>query len=172
MTLPGLRPVFGALWLALATVLVLSATARAQGVFLDFNGEIEGDSTVDGFEDWIVITSLGSEVLRETAASKPQFSEITLTKRTDRASPRLWRDAIMGTHLAEARMVVVNDDGEVLFELLAEDVVLMGFSFGTAGGAASEQVTLTFGKITFAYTPPGGGGVVTACWDVASEVSC
>jgi type VI protein secretion system component Hcp len=172
MTLPGLRPLFGAVWLTLAMLLAPSGAAHAQGVFLDLGSALEGDSTVDGFEDWIVITSLGNEVTRASAGAKPQFSALTLTKRTDRVSPLLWRSAILGTHIAEARVVVVNDEGDALFELRAEDVVITGFSFGSAGGAGSEQITLTFAQLSFAYMPPDGGATIVTCWDVAGEMSC
>ena len=66
----------------------------------------------------------------------------------------------------------MNDDGDALFELLAEDVVITGFSFGSAGGAASEQITLTFMQMSFAYMPPDGSPTITTCWNVADEVSC
>lgn len=169
MTLRGLRPLFGAC-LLLGALALVPDPAHAQAIYLELSG-IEGEATAEGFEDWIEITSLGSDVARESAVSKPQFSAMNLTKRTDRASTELWRSAILGTHLQEARLVSVDEDGDPLFEIVLEDVVVTSFSMGSAGGAGSEQISFSFATISLAYYVPGGGNIVS-CWDVANEVSC
>jgi type VI protein secretion system component Hcp len=170
MTLRGLRPLFGACLLSGALALVPDS-AHAQAIYLELTG-VDGEATAVGFEDWIEITSLGHDVTRESAITRPQFSLMSLTKRTDRASPQLWRRAIMATAHPEARVVAVDDDGEIVFEIRLEDVVVMSYSQGGAGGRASEQFTLEFVQISFAYHPPDGGGTVVTCWNLADEVSC
>lgn len=171
MTLRGLRPLFGACLLSGLLALVPDL-ANAQAIYLQLSPEVAGEATAEGFEGWIEITSLGHDVTRASAISKPQFSLMSLTKRTDRASPALWRRAIMASAFQEARLVAVDDNGDTLFEIQLQDVVVMSYSQGGAGGRASEQFTLSFAQISMAYYPPGGGPTVPACWNVADEVSC
>jgi type VI secretion system secreted protein Hcp len=171
MTLRGLRPVFGACLLCGLLALVPDS-ADAQAIYLELSPDVPGEATAEGFEGWIEITSMGHDVTRTSAISRPQFSLLSLTKRTDRASPALWRRAIMATALQEARLVAVDDDGEMLFEIQLQNVVVMSYSQGGAGGRASEQFTLSFAQISFAYYPPDGGGTIVTCWDLETEVGC
>lgn len=170
MTLRRLRPVFGACLLFGA--LALPDPALAQGIFLSCEANIEGEATAEGFVDWIEISSLGNDVVRATSGSKPQVSPLSLTKRTDRASPVLWRAAFTGQLLGETRIVSVDDVGEPLFELVLENAAVMSYSLGSAGGRGSEQLTLSFTRISYAYFPPGGGGTVIGCWDLVGEMAC
>ena len=62
--------------------------------------------TTDGFKDWIQLSSFqwgvgrgvtsphGSEDTRE--GSEPSISEVVVTKRMEKASPKLWQDAVGG----------------------------------------------------------------------------
>ena len=69
-------------------------------------GSIKGAVTTDGFKDWIELDSFQWGVARAvgTAArsstsrehSEPSLSEVTVTKRSDVASPKLFLDAVAG----------------------------------------------------------------------------
>src|SRR6516225_6277704 len=69
-------------------------------------GSIKGAVTTDGFKDWIELNSFQWGVGRSigTAArgstsrehSEPKLSEITVTKRGDVATPKLFLDAVAG----------------------------------------------------------------------------
>src|SRR5690348_18124860 len=69
-------------------------------------GDIKGPVTTDGFKDWIELESFhwGSSRHIGTAArgstsrehSEPTLAEVTVTKRTDLASPKLFLDSVAG----------------------------------------------------------------------------
>jgi type VI protein secretion system component Hcp len=74
-------------------------------------GDISGSVTTDGFKDWIHVDSFqwgvgrgvtsphGSEDTRE--GSEPSVSEVVVTKRMEKASPKLWQDAVGGDFSAK-----------------------------------------------------------------------
>jgi len=69
-------------------------------------GDIKGAVTTDGFKDWIELNSFqwGTSRQIDSAArgstarghSEPNLSEVTVTKPTDVASPKLFLDAVAG----------------------------------------------------------------------------
>ena len=70
-------------------------------------GDIKGAVTTDGFKDWIELSSfqwgvgrarrLARHAVRKTReGSEPSISEVVVTKRMDKASPKLWQDAVGG----------------------------------------------------------------------------
>ena len=79
-------------------------------IYMKF-GDISGSVTTDGFKDWIQVNSFqwgvgrgvtsphGSEDTRE--GSEPSVSEVVVTKRMEKASPKLWQDAVGGDFSAK-----------------------------------------------------------------------
>ncbi len=69
-------------------------------------GSIKGSVTTDGFKDWIELRSFQWGVSRAIGSaarsmhgrehSEPSLSEVTLTKLTDAATPKLFLDAVAG----------------------------------------------------------------------------
>src|SRR5215471_21466514 len=69
-------------------------------------GSIKGPVTTDGFKDWIEVNSFqwgDSRAIRSAAGflhsrehSAPSFSEVTLKKRTDFSSPKLFLESVAG----------------------------------------------------------------------------
>src|SRR6476646_4200392 len=124
-------------------------------------GSIKGPVTTDGFKDWIELESFhwGSSRHIGTAArgstsrehSEPTLSEITVTKRTDVASPKLFLDSV-------ARKL----DGKVetFLTYSLEDTGVSNYSLTSGGDMPMESLSLNFTKITktFKGTDPGIGG--------------
>lgn len=172
-----LRVLFGACLLA---SLALPAHAQSASIFLSFESDIPGDATAAGFEGWIELTSLGADVARAIdvgsggggGIGQPNFSELSLTKGADSASVLLWLEAISGSSLGLAQIVVLGADGKPLMEFQAHDAVVTSHSMGTAGGSASEHFTLAFTQISYAYFPPSGDKAVMGCWDLLAAKAC
>ena len=74
-------------------------------IYMKF-GDIKGQTTTEGFKDWIELTSFQLGVGRgvtsgaggkQREGSNPSISEVTVTKPFDIASPKLYEDALGGT---------------------------------------------------------------------------
>lgn len=152
--------------------LLLPQRADAQlSAWLDFAGVIKGEATALGHVDWIEIegfgTSTGRAITRNggiTATGIPAISEITLTKRLDRASTALFKAAVVGTPYPKVTLDL-NGGTTPLARIELEEVLLSGQSFATSSGEEfrpSESITLNFTKITFTYILPDSRTLFTA----------
>jgi len=104
-------------------------------------GDISGSVTTDGFKDWIQVNSFqwgvgrgvtsphGSEDTRE--GSEPSVSEVVVTKRMEKASPKLWQDAVGGDFSAKVTIKFTSttkDKVESYLEYEFTDTGLSGYS--------------------------------------------
>ena len=152
--------------------------------FVNF-GDIKGESTDKDHKDWVQITSYRQSVNRTplVAATKsgPAFSEFTITKLLDAATPKLFEACCKGTHLKEVVIELVRAGGDPVkyMEVKLADVVITSVaddaeSTGTAQHP-SESIHMTFGAIEWTYTkqkPDGtAAGNVVAKWNVAQGAS-
>jgi type VI secretion system secreted protein Hcp len=136
-------------------------------------GSIKGSVTTDGFKDWIELDSFHWGVGRAvgTAArgstsrehSEPSLSEITVTKRSDVASPKLLLDAVGGKldNKVEIKFTTTTKgkvDTFLAYKL--EDTGLSGYTLSSGGDMPIESLSLNFTKITQTFTghDPGIGG--------------
>ena len=153
--------------------------------FLELEG-VNGESKRRGFEGMIELDSFDLGALNPSTigsgggggASKVSLKPITITKRTDAASPVLFQACCTGKHFPTAKITLHKAGGDealdyLVFELEKVYVETIDWS-GSSGGAdqAVEQATLKFGKITATYTPQtetgAKGSPVVASWDVLS----
>jgi type VI secretion system secreted protein Hcp len=133
-------------------------------IYMKF-GSVKGPVTTDGFKDWIECTSFQWNVKRNigTAArgsssrehSEPTISEVTVTKRTDVASPKLLLDAMAGKLDTKVTIkFTTTAKGKVetflVYELEASGV--SGYSAHSTGDMPHENLTLNFTKLTETFT--------------------
>jgi type VI secretion system secreted protein Hcp len=140
--------------------------------WLDFNGAIKGEATALGHVEWIEIEGFSAGTLRSvtrsggsTTTGNPTGSEITLTKRLDRASPKLFQAAVTGTIPYTKATLDLNNGASALARIELENVLLAAQTTdGTSGGAdrPSESITLNFTKITYTYILPDVSGLYTS----------
>ena len=136
-------------------------------------GSVKGAVTTDGFKDWIELNSFQWGVGRAigTAArgstsrehSEPSLSEVTVTKLTDVASPKLLLDAVAGKLDNEVTIkftTTTKGKVETFLTYKLEDTGISGYSLSSGGEMPSESLSLNFTKIseTFLGTDPGTGG--------------
>ncbi|RNC70119.1 MAG: type VI secretion system tube protein Hcp [Desulfuromonadales bacterium] len=134
----------------------------ALDVFIKIDG-IKGESTDDKHKDEIDVLawSWGMSQSGTTGtgggggAGKVSFKNLTITKRTDRASPSLMLACSNGKHIKEATLTV-RKPAEVSLEfvrLKLSDIIVSSLDDCTCGDESfiTEQVTLNFSKVQFEY---------------------
>jgi type VI secretion system secreted protein Hcp len=146
-------------------------------------GSIKGAVTTDGFKDWIELNSFQWGVGRHigTAArgsttrehSEPNLSEITVTKLTDVASPKLFLDAVAGKLDSKVTIkftTTTKGKVETFLTYELENTGLSHYSLSSGGEAPMESLSLNFVKITETFTghDPGiSGSPETVGYDLA-----
>ena len=134
-------------------------------IYMKF-GDISGSVTTDGFKDWIQVNSFqwgvgrgvtsphGSEDTRE--GSEPSVSEVVVTKRMEKASPKLWQDAVGGDFSSSVTIKFTSttkDKVESYLEYEFTNTGLSGYSVSAGGDdAPQESLSLNFAKVTWKYS--------------------
>jgi type VI secretion system secreted protein Hcp len=155
-------------------------------ILLNFKQQIKGDSAIDGHADWITIDNISLGVGRAISSSgggldrevsNPSFSEISLSKSTDIASPDLWYQAIQGKSLGDAEIHFVQTGAEgtsqVYLKIKLTDAIISSYqASGAANHRPSESLSLNFTKIEYQYDQFTGTKIVTGTpkkWDVMAN---
>lgn len=154
--------------LALGISLASASEAMAQRAFMFVPG-IPGESTVEGFVDWISVLSI-----RQNAVSSSRKSiacDLSIVKTIDAAGPALWASAATGATIPEIVIAVLRNTvpeggsgGSTIVKLY--DIRLTNVRIGgvqaTAGATdSSETITLVPQGVTltfFTQTPTGAVG--------------
>ena len=153
-------------------------------IFLALDG-VNGESTDDRHKGEIELLSwaLGVSNAGSThvgggaGAGKASFTDLSITKVTDLATPALLTAVATGRHLRSGTLTL-RSPGQLRREALRIalfDVQVTGCSIGASGLEVSsvETVTLTFGRIQLSYTaelPDGSDGPIgTFGWDLTKN---
>ena len=110
-------------------------------------------------------------------AGKANFQDISITNYLDKASPAILIALAKGAHIPEAKLLVrkAGEGQQKYLEMTLTKVLVTSLSTGGSGGEdrLTENVTLNFGKVTFAYTPQDSKGTVagdkTFTWNIAEN---
>jgi type VI secretion system secreted protein Hcp len=136
-------------------------------------GSIKGPVTTDGFKDWIELNSFqwGASRSIGTAArgsttrehSEPSLSEITVTKLTDVASPKLFLDAVAGkldNKVTIKFTTTTKGKVETFLTYDLENTGLSHYSMSSGGQDPMESLSLNYTKISETFTghDPGISG--------------
>lgn len=159
----------------------------AVDIFLKLDG-IDGESTKSKAEGQIEILSFSNGASNASSGmhgsghgtGKAEVSALTLHKIVDKASPKLFLNCCMGTHIKKGSLQVRETTGaattEVYFQYDMEDLVVDAVTWGGTMGAdkkPSESVSLSFQKITVSYWPQGKdgklGAKIPAGWDLSAN---
>jgi len=153
--------------------------------FLKLEG-IKGESTDDKHKDEIEVESWSFGGTNAGAFSsgggggsgKVALQDFNFVKKTDKASPNLFKACCTGEHIKTATLVcrkAGKEQQEFLTIVLTSALVS---SYQTGGSAGSDiipmdQVSLNFGKIEYKYKeqkPDGSlGGEIIGGWDVTTN---
>jgi len=110
-------------------------------------------------------------------AGKASFSDITVTKYIDAASPNIMLFCANGKHFAKGKIIVRKAGENPLEYLLIDFDKVLVTSYGTGGGSGEERltesVTLNFAKVKVEYitqSEKGGKGTPHAfSWDISAN---
>jgi len=150
--------------------------------------KIDGESTLKGFEKFIEISSYShgvSNYIQPTTSNtgrttgRPNFQEMTVTKKLDSTTPLINYYCVMGQCLGTTRLHLVRQDATadgknhdaidyMVYEMT--DTMISSVSVGGGGGSIPmETVSLNFSKITWTYksqkTEDGVEETVEQFWD-------
>jgi type VI secretion system secreted protein Hcp len=159
----------------------------AVDMFLKLDG-IDGESTKSKNEGWIELHSWSFGATNHSASAhgsgmgtgKAEFAPITIQKTVDKASPKLFLNCCQGSHIKTASLQVKESTGgkttETYLQYDLEKVKVDSITWGGQGATPekpSEQISLSFQKITVSYWPqkPDGtlGAKIPAGWDVSKN---
>lgn len=152
----------------------------AVDMYLKIDG-IEGESTAArGHDDWIVVHSFSWGESRPSSSatgaarrrSSATFSDVSVVKTVDAASPKLYLACAQGKHFPAAVLEFRRAGSQqAYFTIRMQNVLVSSVSVSNSEGqdVPVEEVTLTYGKIQWEYAPQDGtvpGGNVQAGWDL------
>ena len=171
--------------LARLVVLVLVAlastpsAASAAEYYLKLTG-VEGESAAIRHEREIDVLSFSWGLAAESApqAGRVRFTDLTVVKRIDASSPRLFQAAATGERFRSARLAVRRPGGRAPFDSLdycMEEVSLTSYrpSGGPGDALPTEEVAFRYGTFSQQYhvqRPDGSAGPsIFAGWNVAAN---
>ncbi|HEY3912435.1 MAG TPA: type VI secretion system tube protein Hcp [Stellaceae bacterium] len=145
-------------------------------------GSIKGPVTTDGFKDWIELNSFQWGVGRAigTAArgstsrehSEPSLSEVSVTKLTDIASPKLFLDSVAGkldNKVTIKFTTTTKGKVETFLTYELENTGISGYSLSSGGDMPMESLSLNFTKISETFSglnPDISGSPETVGYDL------
>jgi type VI secretion system secreted protein Hcp len=157
--------------------------------FLKIDG-IPGESTDDKHKDWIEILSYSMGVTQPTSGSastgggatseRAHFTDFSIVKALDKASPKIALACADGTHIKEATVELCRAGGDKVkyMEYKMANCIISSFRpGGSAHGGETlplEEVSFNYGKIEWTYTQQkradgSGGGQVAAGWNLEAN---
>lgn len=126
-------------------------------------GDIKGNVSSKGHEDWIECSSLqfgvgraipmavGTQTNRE--ASHPSLSEVSISKVMDDSSPYLFQESVVGE--SKEIMIHVTKTGanqlESIVEYTLSAALVSSYSLSSGGDQPQESLSLAFTKIEMKY---------------------
>ncbi len=99
-------------------------------------------------------------------AGKANFQDVSFTKYIDKSSNALMTALALGTHIPKCVLLVrkAGEGQQRYLEITMEEVIVTSLSTGGSGGEdrLTENVTLNFAKVKFAYAVQDSKGGVAA----------
>ena len=156
--------------------------------YLKLDG-VEGEATRQGNEKQISLESFSwgahnprSPVGTGAGAGRVEVSNFTVSKKTDKSSPKLFQHCCSGKHIPTATLTLLKAGGDKPVDYLKYDFteLFVGdiqWSGATNGGDDTPQETVGFSfatvQITYMTQKPDGskGEAVVAGWDLKSSKS-
>ncbi len=161
-----------------STLLVSSSfgTILMNGVSDKFSSKNPSASTIKGYEGWAIIESaqLGGVVSvsdpsgGQREASRPNFSEITLSKVADAFSPYFLLSMAQGQSIGRVDLVWLIPKGtsyQKTFSIALEEVIVTSHSMSFGADQPYESVSLDWGQLTLDVYDDAGGIASTTTID-------
>lgn len=172
---------------ALASATVCSAAtmapmaSAANDVFLQLDG-IPGEAVDDPFRDQIVVNTFtlgvsaggasGAGAGASPAPGRPQFDTLTVTKRIDKSSPRLFLAAATSEAIKKATLSTRKQGAGkqgAFYRVTLTDVLVTSVKV-SEGTELLETVSFTFGKVEIEYMMTNEKGQVVPAGRVGYDL--
>lgn len=133
-------------------------------IYMKF-GAINGNTTTEGFKNWIELDSFTFGVSRGVSSgaggatresSAPSISEIVVTKHFDTSSAKLYQDSVAGTFdtKVEIKMTTTTKNKvETFLTYELKDCGVSSYSLSSGGDNPIESLSLNFTNIMVTPTP-------------------
>lgn len=167
-----------AAFLLLVVITLLGLPLRSQAAFdmvLTFTGV--GTNIPIASLQWGEGRGISSPVGGTRSASEPSFSEVTISKVMDSASPQLAMLAANGDGNATCIITIKHSTtGVALYTLTLDKVFISGYSANSGGDVPSESLSFNYTKITWVYQKVDGTGKAIGSpstpmgWDLAKQL--
>ena len=154
--------------------------------YLKLDG-IDGESTDSKHKDWIEVLSYSHAVEQEGASrsgggqgtvGRANFSDFSVVKYIDKASPKIVLTCASGAHVKSAKMELCQStkDKHPYMKYTLSDVVISSVKPSgqqTNNQLPMEEVSMRFAKIEWEFTPMDAGGKAQAAqksnWDLKTN---
>lgn len=159
----------------------------AVDMFLKLDG-IDGESTDDKHRGEIEILSYSWGATNSGTAQqgggggrgKVSIQDFNITKKVDKASPKLFLACATGEHIPQATLAVrkAGAQQQEFLKIKMTDLLVSSYQtgIGQGGDVPTDQVSFNFAKIEFEYRTQSTDGTVVsptqACWDVRRNQRC
>jgi len=143
------------------------ANAGSDPIYLQIDG-VNGEVTDKNFPNAIQVLSYQSGVTAGSirfaaggSASRANFSNVTITKNLDTATPVLLTDLVTGKVIPQAKFsfVKTTDSGSVAYlQVTLTNVTVTSENLSSGGDRPTESLSLNFQKEQMTYTPQNADG--------------
>jgi len=150
-------------------------------------GDIEGESQVKGFEDYIQVLSWSwgmtqsgtTHMGKGAGGGKANVSDLVITHAVDAATPRIMTACCSGEHFKDGGELVLRKAGLDALDYLIYKFKPLIITSVSVGGAQNEEAifenfTINFGQFEVSYQPQSAdgtadGGTKDGGWDIVSN---
>ena len=109
---------------------------------------------LDSFQ-WGAGIGVGSARGGDRTTSEPSVSEITATKKLDKASEGLFKQLLMGEPVAKGTIsftAAIKGESVAYAVLDMEDVIISGYSQSSGGDFPTESISLNISKFVYSFS--------------------
>ncbi len=113
--------------------------------------------------------------LESREANEPSVSEVVVTKRMDKSSPKLFQDAVGGDLSTVVKFkftTTTKDKVDTFLEFELDNCGLSGYSVSSGGDMPSESLSLNFSKVIWSYSGKDAkvsGSPEKVGWDLSQQ---
>ena len=134
-------------------------------------GDIDGESTERAHKDWIIIEGFSQGIAAAeqaaTGAARQRttvvFEELMITKKIDKATPKLMELCAKGQVVPELEMDMVTANGRLYYKITLSNVRIKSIrtTTGEPDRNPIDEVAFSFTKITWEYWDSAGNKTET-----------
>lgn len=141
---------------------------------------IQGESVDEKHKDQIQLMSwsLGGSQVSSVAgtggsgAGKADLSDLSVMKYMDKATPKLFKALIAGTHITSGTLSAVKSgaDGKPFLKITFDELFITSLQHSASSEIPTESVSFSYNKIKWDYSTQDEKGILTSVGAVTYEL--